>query len=68
MTKLKTLKFCLFTLVHPTSPYSNSKGDDGRRDAMMITPLKKKKHINELHHKPNKQKKTRNYLKSLLLR
>jgi hypothetical protein len=67
MTKLKTLKFCVFTPVHPTSPYFNSRGDDGRREAMMTTPLKLKKHINELHHKTNKQKKTIFFLKRLLL-
>jgi hypothetical protein len=55
MTKLKTLKFCVFTLVHPTF-YSNLKRDDGRRDAMMIAPLKLKKHINELHHKKKTKK------------
>jgi hypothetical protein len=59
MTKLKTLKFCVFTLVHPTS-YYNLKRDDGRRDTMMITPLKLKKRINELHHKKNKINKNKN--------
>lgn len=46
----------MFTLVHPASPYFNSKGDDGRRKAMMITALKDKyTSMNDITKQTNKQ-------------